>query len=84
MFRTFLFSSMKAGKVINCILGIALTMLLFGCRDNHDASSIKIITGSDNEGATYSIVDAASDSLIYSGGHNILTLDTLINGTYIF
>lgn len=84
MFRTFLFSSMKAGKVINCILGIALTMFLFGCRDNHDASSIKIITGSDNEGATYSIVDAASDSLIYSGGHNILTLDTLINGTYIF
>lgn len=84
MFRSFLFSSMKAGKVINCILGIALTMFLFGCRDNHDASSIKIITGSDNEGATYSIVDAASDSLIYSGGHNILTLDTLINGTYIF
>lgn len=32
----------------------------------------------------YSIVDAASDCLIYSGGHNILTLDTLINGTYIF
>lgn len=84
MFRTFLFSSMKAGKVINCILGIALTMFLFGCRDNHDASSIKIITGSDNEGVTYSIVDAASDSLIYSGGHNILTLDTLINGTYVF
>lgn len=80
----YLKTCMKTKQIIHCILWLALTLISFGCRNSHDTSSIRIINDSDDEGATYSIVDSVSDSLIYSGGHNILTLDTLINGTYIF
>ena len=32
----------------------------------------------------YYIMDTATDSLIYDGGYNPITLDTVISGTYIF
>ena len=76
---------MKTNKIAQATLGIViLTTLLFGCRSNHNDSRFQILMGSDHEGTTYSIMDTATDSLIYDGGHNIMTLDTVINGNHIF
>jgi hypothetical protein len=76
---------MKATRISQAILGfVILTALCFGCNSNHADSRFKILVSSDSEGETFTIMDTATDSLIYDGGHNIITLDTVINGNYIF
>ena len=63
-----------------------LATLLIGCNNNSSLadSRFKILVSSDMEGERYSILDTATDSVIYDGGHNPITSDTIINGTYIF
>ena len=76
---------MKATRISQAILGfVILTASCFGCNSNHADSRFKILVSSDSEGETFTIMDTATDSLIYDGGHNIITLDTVINGNYIF
>ena len=78
---------MKANRISQAILGLfLLAILCFGCNSNsnHVDSRFKILVDSDLEGEKYTILDAATDSLIYDGGYNPITLDTIINGTYIF
>ena len=55
-----------------------------GCVSIHNEYPLRIKVGTDDMGHTYSIVDSATDSLIYDGGHNEITLDTVINEVYIF
>ena len=55
-----------------------------GCVCIHNEYPLRIKIGTDDMGHTYSIVDSATDSLIYDGGHNEITLDTVINEVYIF
>lgn len=76
---------MKANKIPQTILSLfILTALFFGCHSKHVDSRFKILVDSDLEGARYTIMDTATDSLIYDGEHNPITLDTIIDGTYIF
>ena len=78
---------MKANKIPQTILSLfILTALFFGCNNNsnHADSRFKILVSSDSEGETFTIMDTATDSLIYDGEHNPITLDTIIDGTYIF
>ena len=76
---------MKATRISQAILGfVILTASCFGCNSNHADSRFKILVSSDSEGETFTIMDTATDSLIYDGGHNIITLDTVINGSHVF
>ena len=78
---------MKANKIAQAIMGFCiLAPLFFGCNNNsnHADSRFKILVSSDSEGETFTIMDTATDSLIYDGGYNPITLDTIINGTYTF
>lgn len=76
---------MKANKIPQTILSLfILTALFFGCHSKYVDSRFKILVDSDLEGARYTIMDTATDSLIYDGEHNPITLDTIIDGTYIF
>ena len=80
---------MKANKIAQAIMGLCiLAPLFFGCKNNsnsnHTNSRFEIIVSEDLEGEMYSIMDTATDSLIYDGGYNPITLDTIINDTYIF
>ena len=80
---------MKATKISQAIICLSILITpLFGCNSNsnsnHINSRFEIIVSEDLEGAMYSIMDTATDSLIYDGGYNPITLDTIINGTYIF
>ena len=78
---------MKANRISQAILGLfILATLCFGCNNNsnHADSRFKILVSSDSEGETFTIMDTATDSLIYDGEHNPITLDTVISGTYIF
>ena len=78
---------MKANRISQAILGLfILATLCLGCNNhsNHADSRFKILVSSDSEGETFTIMDTATDSLIYDGGHNPITLDTVISGTYIF
>ena len=80
---------MKATKISQAIICLSILITpLFGCNSNsnsnHTNSRFKIIVSKDLEGEMFSIMDTATDSLIYDGGYNPITLDTIINGTYIF
>ena len=78
---------MKANRISQAILGLfILATLCFGCNNNsnHTNSRFEIIVSEDLEGEMYYIMDTATDSLIYDGGYNPITLDTVISGTYIF
>ena len=80
---------MKATKISQAIICLSILISpLFGCNNNsnsnHTNSRFEIIVSEDLEGEMYSIMDTATDSLIYDGGYNPITLDTIINGTYIF
>ena len=78
---------MKANRISQAILGLfILATLCFGCNSNsnHVDSRFKILVDSDLEGEKYTILDTATDSLIYDGGYNPITFDTIISGTYIF
>ena len=76
---------MKANKTSLAALGLfILTTTFLGGHNDREDSRFKILVGEDKEGATYAIMDTAADRLIYDGGHNTITLDTVINGTYIF
>ena len=80
---------MKATKISQAIICLSILITpLFGCNSNsnsnHINSRFEIIVSEDLEGEMYSIMDTATDSLIYDGGYNPITLDTIINGTYIF
>jgi hypothetical protein len=78
---------MKANKIAKAIMGFCiLTPLFFGCNHNSNQadSRFEILVSTDLEGEKYSILDTVTDSLIYNSGHNPITLDTIINGTYIF
>ena len=80
---------MKATKISQAIICLSILISpLFGCNNNRNSnqadSRFEIIVSEDLEGDMYSIMDTATDSLIYDGGYNPITLDTIINGTYIF
>lgn len=80
---------MKATTISQAIICLSILISpLFGCHNNsnsnHTDSRFEIIVSEDLEGEMYSIMDTATDSLIYDGGYNPITLDTIINGTYIF
>ena len=78
---------MKANKIAQAIMGFCiLAPLFFGCNNNSNKadSRFEILVSTDLEGEKYSILDTVTDSLIYNSGHNPITLDTIINGTYIF
>ena len=80
---------MKATTISQAIICLSILISpLFGCNNNsnsnHTNSRFEIIVNEDLEGEMYSIMDTATDSLIYDGGYNPITLDTIINGTYIF
>ena len=80
---------MKATKISQAIICLSILITpLFGCNSNNNSNNInsrfEIIVSEDLEGEMYSIMDTATDSLIYDGGYNPITLDTIINGTYIF
>ena len=78
---------MKANKIAQAIMGLCiLAPLFFGCNNNSNQadSRFEILISTDLEGEMYSIMDTATDSLIYDGGYNPIILDTIINGTYIF
>ena len=78
---------MKANKIAQAIMGFCiLTPLFSGCNHNSNQadSRFEILVSTDLEGEKYSILDTVTDSLIYNSGHNPITLDTIINGTYIF
>lgn len=78
---------MKVNKIAQAIMGFCiLAPLFFGCNNNSNQadSRFEILISTDLEGEKYSILDTVTDSLIYNSGHNPITLDTIINGTYIF
>ena len=80
---------MKATTISQAIICLSILISpLFGCNNNsnsnHTNSRFEIIVSEDLEGEMYSIMDTTTDSLIYDGGYNPITLDTIINGTYIF
>lgn len=80
---------MKATTISQAIICLSILISpLFGCNNNsnsnHTNSRFEIIVSEDLEGEMYYIMDTATDSLIYDGGYNPITLDTVISGTYIF
>lgn len=76
---------MKANAISWTILALfILTTTLLGGHNDREDSRFKILVREDEEGATYAIMDTATDRLIYDGGYNPITLDTVINGTHIF
>ena len=80
---------MKATTISQAIICLSILISpLFRCNNNsnsnHTNSRFEIIVSEDLEGEMYYIMDTATDSLIYDGGYNPITLDTVISGTYIF
>ena len=80
---------MKATKISQAIICLSILVTpFFGCNNNSNSnqtnSRFDIIVSEDLAGEMYSIMDTVTDSLIYDGGYNPITLDTIINGTYIF
>ena len=80
---------MKATTISQAIICLSILISpLFGCNNNSNSnqadSRFEILVSTDLEGEKYSILDTVTDSLIYNSGHNPITLDTIINGTYIF
>ena len=75
---------MKLLQIIKKVLLSTVFVWGTGCVCIHNEYPLRIKGGTDDMGHTYSIVDSATDSLIYDGGHNEITLDTVINEVYIF
>ena len=75
---------MKLLLIIKTVLLSTVFVWGTGCVSIHNEYPLRIKVGTDDMGHTYSIVDSATDSLIYDGGHNEITLDTVINEVYIF
>lgn len=75
---------MKLLQIIKKVLLSTVFVWGTGCVSIHNEYPLRIKVGTDDMGHTYSIVDSATDSLIYDGGHNEITLDTVINEVYIF
>jgi len=75
---------MKLLQIIKKVLLSTVFVWGTGCVCIHNEYPLRIKVGTDDMGHTYSIVDSATDSLIYDGGHNEITLDTVINEVYIF
>ena len=75
---------MKLLQIIKKVLLSTVFVWGTGCVSIQNEHPLRIKVGTDDMGHTYSIVDSATDSLIYDGGHNEITLDTVINEVYIF
>lgn len=75
---------MKLHQIIKTVLLSTVFVWGTGCVYMQNEYPLIIKVGTDDMGHTYSIVDSATDSLIYDGGHNEITLDTVINEVYIF
>ena len=75
---------MKLLQIIKKVLLSTVFVWGTGCVCIHNEYPLRIKVGTDDMGHTYSIVDSETDSLIYDGGHNEITLDTVINEVYIF
>lgn len=75
---------MKLHQIIKTVLLSTVFVWGTGCVSIHNEYPLRIKVGTDDMGHTYSIVDSATDSLIYDGGNNEITLDTVINEVYIF
>lgn len=75
---------MKLLQIIKTLLLPTVFVWGTGCVCMHNEYPLRIKVGTDDMGHTYSIVDSATDSLIYDGGHNEITLDTVINEVYVF
>lgn len=75
---------MKLLQIIKKVLLSTVFVWGTGCVSMQNEYPLRIKVGTDDMGHTYSIVDSATDSLIYDGGHNEITLDTVINEVYIF
>ena len=75
---------MKLFLIVKTVLLSTVFVWGTGCVCIHNEYPLRIKVGTDDMGHTYSIVDSATDSLIYDGGHNEITLDTVINEVYIF
>ena len=75
---------MKLLLIVKTVLLSTVFVWGTGCVSIHNEYPLRIKVGTDDMGHTYSIVDSATDSLIYDGGHNEITLDTVINEVYIF
>lgn len=75
---------MKLLQIIKKVLLSTVFVWGTGCVSIQNEYPLRIKGGTDDMGHTYSIVDSATDSLIYDGGHNEITLDTVINEVYIF
>ena len=75
---------MKLLQIIKKVLLSTVFVWGTGCVSIQNEYPLRIKVGTDDMGHTYSIVDSETDSLIYDGGHNEITLDTVINEVYIF
>lgn len=75
---------MKLLQIIKKVLLSTVFVWGTGCVSIQNEYPLRIKVGTDDMGHTYSIVDSATDSLIYDGGHNEITLDTVISEVYIF
>lgn len=75
---------MKLFLIVKTVLLSTVFVWGTGCVCIHNEYPLRIKVGTDDMGHTYSIVDSETDSLIYDGGHNEITLDTVINEVYIF
>lgn len=75
---------MKLLQIIKTVLLSTVFVWGTGCVSMQNEYPLRIKVGTDDMGHTYSIVDSATDSLIYDGGHNEITLDTVINEVYVF
>lgn len=75
---------MKLLQIIKKVLLSTVFVWGTGCVSIQNEYPLRIKVGTDDMGHTYSIVDSETDSLIYEGGHNEITLDTVINEVYIF
>lgn len=75
---------MDIKTIVKTIFLLAAFVWSTSCATTYDGLPLKIRTDTDDIGTMYSIVDNATDSLIYDSGHNELILDTLINNCYIF
>ncbi len=65
---------MKANTISWTILALfILTTTLLGGHNDREDSRFIILVSEDEEGATYAIMDTATDRLIYDGGYNPIT-----------
>lgn len=75
---------MKLLLIVKTVLLSTVFVWGTGCVSMQNEYPLRIKVDTDDMGHTYSIVDSETDSLIYDGGHNEITLDTVINEVYIF